>query len=267
MEETSPSRHWERVLPAPVPGLRVDISRSWRTRGTIICVHGALDRGHSFTRLSRRLGDFDVLTYDRRGYQGSRDLAGPHLDAHVADLTTLIADAHTRGPVGLFGHSYGGVVALGAALQVPRLLHTLVCYESPLPWLTPERAPSPMKEDPDEEVEYFFRRVVSDGSWMRLSEAERASRRLDGPALLDDLRTLRTGRAILDLADLKVPTRYLFGDWARKPYYELLVARVHAVNPLVSSGSLVRAGHGAHLSQPGQLAEAITSFWHDRATA
>ena len=40
----------------------------------IICVHGGLDRGGSFARLARRTEQFDLIAYDRRGYQGSRSL-------------------------------------------------------------------------------------------------------------------------------------------------------------------------------------------------
>ena len=51
--------------------------------GTVVFVHGSLDRGDSFRRAMRRLPEFTTLAYDRRGYQGSRaggvvDLGGPH---------------------------------------------------------------------------------------------------------------------------------------------------------------------------------------------
>jgi pimeloyl-ACP methyl ester carboxylesterase len=37
----------------------------------VVLVHGAMDRAASFGRVMRRLGDLDVVAYDRRGYAGS----------------------------------------------------------------------------------------------------------------------------------------------------------------------------------------------------
>ena len=35
--------------------------------GTVVCVHGTLDRAGSFARMARRLDGADVVAYDRRG--------------------------------------------------------------------------------------------------------------------------------------------------------------------------------------------------------
>ena len=40
---------------------------------TVVLVHGILDRGSSFSRTIRRLAGMGVVTYDRRGYQRSRE--------------------------------------------------------------------------------------------------------------------------------------------------------------------------------------------------
>ena len=52
--------------PAPAPGA-----------ATVVFVHGSLDRGESFRRVMRRLPELTTVTYDRRGYQGSRAAASP----------------------------------------------------------------------------------------------------------------------------------------------------------------------------------------------
>src|ERR1700733_3451959 len=79
----------------------------------VVLVHGSLDRGASFTRVRRRLNDLPTLTYDRRGYNGSRDVLplAQTFDAHVADLLEVIRG---RDAV-VVGHSYGGNIAIGAA--------------------------------------------------------------------------------------------------------------------------------------------------------
>jgi pimeloyl-ACP methyl ester carboxylesterase len=252
------------VTDTPVAGLVVAERRVAQPEATLICVHGGLDRGGSFARLARRVEDFDVVTYDRRGYQGSRDLQPLSLDAHVGDLVALARRERERGPVIVFGHSYGGVVALGAALTEPSLIQMVVVYEAPLPWVL-ERVGThtPIGVDPEAEAERFFRRIVSDASWERLSESEKVSRRRDGPALIGDLASLRSGELALDLAGLVVPTTYAYGDERDPEFYGKLCDELRRINPTIQARELHNAGHGAHLSIPDQLANLIESLWDE----
>ena len=75
---------------SPVKGLAVAERRVIDPEATVICVHGGLDRGGSFARLVRRLETFDVVAYDRRGYQGSRDVQPLGLQYDVDDLSALV---------------------------------------------------------------------------------------------------------------------------------------------------------------------------------
>jgi pimeloyl-ACP methyl ester carboxylesterase len=253
------------VTDSPVAGLAVAERRVDMPEATLICVHGGLDRGGSFARLARRIDAFDVVTYDRRGYHGSRDLQPLTFALHVEDLLALARREHDRGPVIVFGHSYGGVVALGAALAEPSLVRLAVLYEAPMPFvLRREGMHMPLSANPEREAEMFFRRLVSDAAWERLSELERESRRRDGPALMSDLASLRDGNVALDLTRLRVPTTYAYGDERSPDYYRELCDRLAALNPLIGGRELHNAGHGAHLSIPDQLAAMIESLW--RAT-
>src|SRR5665213_3502756 len=74
------------VSSTPVPGLAVAERRVANPEATLICIHGGLDRGGAFARLARRCERFDVVTYDRRGYQGSRR-AAPRLRGREPALT------------------------------------------------------------------------------------------------------------------------------------------------------------------------------------
>ena len=250
------------VAETPVSGLAVAEHRVTHPLATLICVHGGLDRGGSFARLARRLDVFNLVAYDRRGYQRSRSLQPLRLDLHVADLIAVIRREKEGGPVILFGHSYGGVVVLAAALEEPSLADLVVAYESPLPWILsrPSSRPS-LTRDAGAEAERFFRRMVSNSAWDRLSERERESRRLDGPALLSDLNSLHTGQALFDLAQLKTPAAYVYGDGILHEYYHNLSMKLNVINPNLTIHELQNASHGVHLTSPDQFAMVLEELW------
>lgn len=218
--------------------------------------------GGSFGRLSRRLEDFDVVAYDRRGYQGSRALRPFDLDHHVDDLCALVEREAARGPVVVVGHSFGGLVAFGAALRAPSLIDLVVAFESPYPWLVRrEGARRPESDDAAREAELFFRRVMSDAAWERLSEAQRESRRRDGPALLSDLAALHTASAPFYIAPLRVPTTYAYGDHGHRDHYRELARALSDASPLIDVREFTDAPHAAHLKNPDQLAALIRERW------
>ncbi|MHB1087785.1 MAG: alpha/beta fold hydrolase [Acidimicrobiales bacterium] len=257
-----PPRGLHAITDSPVPGLALTERRVDGALATVICIHGGLDRGGSFARLARRSESFNVVAYDRRGYQGSRSLAPLTLQDHIDDLLAIAECEASLGPVIFFGHSFGGVIALGAVIASPSSAQLVIAYESPLPWVLQRESSRPaLTNDPHHEAEVFFRRMVSNSAWERLSAREQQSRRLDGPALLSDLSTLRTGGVAFDLADLKTPTLYLHGDGVIADYYRELGVRLRALNPLIDVRELANATHGAHLSSPDQLSLVIRETW------
>ena len=254
------------IANSPVEGLAVAERRVASPQAIIIFVHGALDRGGSFARVVRRLVEFDVVVYDRRGYQGSRDLGPVNLDAHVGDLRALVNREAERGPVILFGHSFGGVVTLATVLANPAGANLVINYESPVPWVLRRAHFHPLSsDDPRIEAERFFRRIMGDPSWERLSEQQRESRRRDGVALLNDLQTVRQAEAPFNLADLRVPLTYAYGDEAE--YYRALASELEKVNPLITTRELTQAGHAAHLKNAEQLSSLIEERWSACASA
>ena len=86
----------------------------------------------------------------------------------------------------MFGHSYGGNVALALADRHPALVRAVGVYETPLPWLDwwPDddrrrRRRADGDDDPAEAAERFMRRMVGDEKWARLPA--RDTRRPGGP--------------------------------------------------------------------------------------
>lgn len=252
---------------SPVAGLAIAERRVNEPEATLICIHGGLDRGASFARLARRLETFDLVAYDRRGYQRSRSLTPLSFEGHVDDLVAITQEEARRGPVLYFGHSYGGVVALAAALAEPAICQLVVVYETPLPWiLARQSSRPPLTTDAAHESEVFFKRMVSRGAWERLSEVERESRRLDGPGLLSDL-TILAQRPPFEITQLTTPCVYVHGDRVLHEYYRALSAELTRINPVISSREVSSASHGAHLASPDQLSALIHDLWEQQCAS
>jgi pimeloyl-ACP methyl ester carboxylesterase len=259
MPEPLPLAVTERVPPAVREGSAM-----------VVLVHGSLDRAASFARVVRRLDDLHTVTYDRRGYHRSRRALplNTTLDGHIDDLLAVIAGR----PAVVVGHSYGGDVALGAALRRPDepAIRGVVAYEPPMPWLGPwsRRPPDPAAaspgrrtadpEDPAAAAERFFRRMVGDAAWERLSEAAKDERRADGPALEAELAAIRLPRAPFDVTALAVPSTFGRGERSASRHRDT-VAWLVAHTP---GGQLVEipgASHGAHLTHPDAFAAMVRS--------
>jgi pimeloyl-ACP methyl ester carboxylesterase len=149
-------------------------------------------------RLSRRLDqDYRVLRYDRRGYGRSNPHSGPFtMGGQVADLVHVLAGRRAV----VVGHSYGGNVALAAAELHPDLVAGVVIYETPLSWeawwpgTTAGASAIKAAGQPEEAAEAFMRRLIGAERWEALPERTRATRRAEGPALVDELADLREHR-------------------------------------------------------------------------
>jgi len=228
-----------------------------RLEMTVVLVHGSLDRGASFARVVRRMGDLHVVTYDRRGYHHSRPAGlARTIRAHVDDLVALVGD----GPAVVIGHSYGGDVAMGAALAAaPGSIRAAGVYEPPLPWLEwwPRRsARSIAEEDPGVFAESFFRRVVGDAGWDRLSEQARAARRADGPALVAELADLRGAGPPFDPRSLRVPVVLGRGERSLDHHRRA----IDALSGLIPDHEVIEiagAAHGALLTHPDGFAALV----------
>jgi pimeloyl-ACP methyl ester carboxylesterase len=221
---------------------------------TVVLVHGSLDRGSSFARVVRRLGDLHVVTYDRRGYERSRS-ARPRAGG-VADHADDLLEIVDGGPAVVVGHSYGGDVALAAAVRDPKTVRAVVAYEPPLPWMAWWPTRGVPAADPAVFAETFFKRMVGGDTWDRLPESTRAARRADGPALAAELNAIRQGGTPFQVEDLVVPAVFGRGersaDRHRRGPEEL--ARQAPGSELVE---IAGAAHGAHLTHPDAFAALV----------
>lgn len=226
---------------------------------TVVLVHGSLDRAASFVRVVRRLPEFDLLTYDRRGYQRSRRGGVVGITGHVADLVALARSLDPPSGLTAVGHSLGGAVVIGAALAQPALFDSIGAYEPPLRWLgfvPPDSTALGGAEDPAGAAEAFFRRMVGDDAWERLPAAARDDRRADGPALAAELTELR-GPPLFDITALGVPAVFARGGDRSARHHRDGVDWVVGHVPSAQRFEIAEAGHGAHLSHPDAFAALV----------
>jgi pimeloyl-ACP methyl ester carboxylesterase len=97
----------------------------------ILLVHGTTADHTAFRVLGPRLAtSMATEAVDRRGRGASGDAAVYSIEREFEDVAAVAAElaAETGGPVPVFGHSFGGRCALGAAL-LTGAIDRVVCYE------------------------------------------------------------------------------------------------------------------------------------------
>jgi pimeloyl-ACP methyl ester carboxylesterase len=94
----------------------------------LVLVHGSPAEGRAWGRVARHLQGFRVLTPDLPGYGGSDPLRSGAGTPAMAEAVVAVIDA-AQAPVWLAGHSYGGNVALHAALARRARIRGLVLFE------------------------------------------------------------------------------------------------------------------------------------------
>ncbi len=113
-----------------------EVDLAYEIRGTegdpVALLHGSLADRHSFDRVVPKLSQaLQVLSYDRRGYGGSRGppRARPVVD-DAQDLAGLLEGANFY-PVHVIAHSYAGAVAFRLAIDRPELVRSISVHEPP----------------------------------------------------------------------------------------------------------------------------------------
>ena len=97
----------------------------------LVLVHGSTADHTTFRVVGPRLAErFRVHAMDRRGRGGSGDAPAYAIEREFEDVAAVVAavSAGSRASVAVFGHSYGGRCALGAALLTDAI-DRVVSYE------------------------------------------------------------------------------------------------------------------------------------------
>jgi pimeloyl-ACP methyl ester carboxylesterase len=247
---------------------------AWRREGggpPIVLVHGTLGDAHAWDALAAQLSArFELVVYDRRGRGDSGPGAEPYaLAREVDDLAAVLADVGEGAT--LFGHSFGGAVALELARTAPGTFARLVLYEPPLGALRPAGARRDLAA---------CRQLIEQGrreeglalGIERLSSVtpdELAAVRASPTWALFVQRAdtfLRETEAILDLgadgaryADVVAPTLLLVGESSVAQAHDATAALAAAL-PSSTVTTLPREGHVATVTAPALVAAALVAF-------
>src|ERR1700742_3672659 len=118
-------------------GLRIH----YQQRGTgpdVVLIHAATSNLSiwMFSNLMEALAcEFRVTAYDLRGHGASDAPGTSYTSADMANDLWKLHSALQLGPAILVGHSFGGVIAMHAALLHPEMVRGVIIYDSFFPGL------------------------------------------------------------------------------------------------------------------------------------
>jgi pimeloyl-ACP methyl ester carboxylesterase len=101
----------------------------WGRQGSrVVLVHGdVFNAPATFAALEPRAASHRLDLVNRRGFGRSPIVDGEDFDVDAGDVAEVLAEE----PAHLVGHSYGGVVSMLAAAQVPGSIQSLTLFEPP----------------------------------------------------------------------------------------------------------------------------------------
>lgn len=223
----------------------------------VVLIHGSLDRSAGMIKLARQLQhDFLTLRYDRRGYGKSWEHQGPYAVANqVDDLEQLLEGRQAV----LFGHSYGGNVALATAERLGKQIMGVSTYETPLSWMSwwPGTTAGAIGIAAGTELaaEKFMIRLIGQKRWDGLPDRTKNDRRREGAALVGELGLLRISEP---WNPANIACRVFCGFGSRGLEHHQRGAR-WLVDNIVNSNLICieDAGHGAPMSHPTECARQL----------
>jgi pimeloyl-ACP methyl ester carboxylesterase len=226
----------------------------------VVLIHGTSGTRITWRFLAPLLYEkHTVVTYDRRGRGASTDSSEYGLKREVDDAKSVL-DAVDGNPV-VFGHSFGGLVALETVRRAE--VDSLVLYEPAV--LTDRNAENQdivarmgeLVKDGDERraVETYFRRAGG----MTNPDEELIER---GVSMIDTV--LRECRIVEDYrlddgTGVRVPTLLLTGEDGPQHLRD----SVHRLHEYIGRSRLVElegVGHAGVVSDPEQVAEEVGAF-------
>lgn len=274
------------------------VSLAYREQGTgepVVFVHGSASDLRTWEQQVPAIGaGYRAVAYSRRYARPNGDIkAGvddqmlPHVDDLVAFLGAIDA-----APAHLVGHSWGGFIALLAAIRRPEAVRSLVLLEPPVLSLFTSTPPRPLellrllftrpgtalaivkfgatavapaqkayrRGDDEAATRAFGRGVLGKASFEALTEARRQQVRDNRAA--DRAQLMGAGFPPLgddEVRGVRAPTLLLTGD--RSPaFLGRLTERLHELLPNAERAVIANASHLMHEDNASLVNETILGF-------
>ena len=233
----------------------------------LVLVHGTSSNSSRWEAVRPLLEEhFTVARMDRRGRGGSGDSTEYAIEREFEDVATVVNDLDA--PILLFGHSFGAVCALEAAMRTDKLAG-LVLYEAPV--CEGESLTSPDLLDRLENLlsngdrEGVLRTFLAPKDFeMQVSSPAWPGRIAAAHTLPRELRSLDAYRLPEQVGKLTIPVLLLLGGDSPP-----IFGRANAVleRTLPNSRSVVMPGqrHNAMDAAPDLLVGAVLDFWRNVA--
>jgi len=236
----------------------------------LLLIHGTGGGGSRFAQAAEHLAKHHrVITYDRRGFAGSRGASHPRRGYHAAhaDDAAQLLDELGIERAAVCGWSAGGLVALELALRHPERVSSLVLYEPPFhasrqfqPIIMAGFAWMML-------LRLVGQRRAAARSFFRIAMGPDAARMPPGAVdkLLEDADAVLkeidggTGEAITEarLAQLACPVTLMVGG-ATSPFLIAASDRLNRMLPRAGVMRVPHAGHAMPMLQPLAFADAIS---------
>ncbi|HEV7605140.1 MAG TPA: alpha/beta hydrolase [Candidatus Limnocylindrales bacterium] len=242
----------------------------------LVLVHGASADHTTFRVVGPMLARaFTVHAIDRRGRGASGDGPAYSIEREFEDVAAVAGAvaADADAPVGVFGHSYGGRCALGAALLTDAIGHVISYEGAPAPPGASYRAPGAEDRvrdllavgDRDGALTAFLREVIG------MSEVDLAAYRADpiwpvraaaAGTILRELEAESEPAASLErLGAVVQPVTQLLGSESLPVFRDATVA----LEERLARGRIVvidGARHAAHHTHPDVVVRAVRESAH-----
>jgi pimeloyl-ACP methyl ester carboxylesterase len=243
----------------------------------VVLVHGGWTGAAVWANVAAELRrSFDVVAYDRLGYNGSDRPVGAYTRRrHEDDLVALIEQLDA-GPVHLVGSSYGAAMSLSVAARRPDLVRSVAPHEPPLVDLVSDgaveaargsmRCAAARVESGDVYggTRQFFEDVaLGPGGWDLLPDAFRAMALNNAVIFAAELHDPDWGK--IDAAALhRYPGRVLLTQGELSPaWFAATVEATAEVAPHAVRVALRGAGHGPHSTHPVEYAALLRDWMRE----
>jgi pimeloyl-ACP methyl ester carboxylesterase len=246
---------------------------------SVVCTHSNASSSGQWRALMDLLAPrFRVFAPDSYGSGKSPEWPSDRvitLRDEVALMEPVLAKAGS--PLALVGHSYGGSVALIAAMMNPGRVRAMALYEPTLFSLLEAESPSPNEADgirntvaagtraldagnPDDAARHFIDYWMEPGSWDRTPEQRK-------PPIVESVKNMRRwAHALLTeptplaaFRSLDIPVLYMTGKRSTASAHGVARLLTSAL-PRVEVVEFEELGHMAPITHPGPVNDAIAEF-------